>query len=1327
MALDDPRDKDAARESPDRDEEALEELLSRYVDRLNAGEMLDAEKILAEHPDDGPELVERLEAFQAVCPSPRHASALGTLGDYTLRRQIGRGGMGVVYDAWQNSLDRQVALKVLPAGIAADSRAFMRFMREAKTAAQLQHQNVVAVYGMGVEANTPYYAMEFVDGETLAHVVAKLKSAEPESPTPFGRKDGAGYFEELAHAFADAADGLQHAHAKGVIHRDIKPSNLILDRERRLRILDFGLARQEGQESLTASGDVIGTVNYMSPEQAQVKKIAVDHRTDIYSLGATLYEVLALRPPFKGKDHHDTLTQIIAREPTPLRTLNARVPRDLETIVLKCLRKEPADRYGTAEALGQDLRRFARGDAIEARPVTQLERTVHWVRRRRRLLCTAGLFAFLLGAVVWLAIRRAEGERLIDTMRKATIESRYRQAVMNAAIHLEESLGSRGTILFPGVGFVELAPAQTVMAHDTSTDDRVGLKTVIADLEEARKLLPGKADARYHMARAFLAYGDRARALTSLDALLADTPDFAPAVVLRLVLPAMHSTERQAISTVAGVQREVSPTVQDWKTLMLSAQEALGKREWEKAGEAYEVLVRQLDTMPEPYVGASLEFWLGRGKAHLAARKWNAAIADFAGAAALWPRASAPRFLLANTYYFKGERAEAERVLQDIWASSADPDEVAAGASSFFLELDDPKRATPWIERLAEDDRGNLLRAKSLSAEGNTARAIEICDTLLTKNPQSSEALKVKMRVLVDVQCYDRVAEIARAALSIWPDDGEFWSLLGWAEFYACRLSTSVEAFERSITVIGRPDDRTSLSARARSYSLNGLGWAVRRIGDLARAKEAYELALLDNPDNGAAWLGLGSLARESGDVSEFVRCHAESLVRCPLLTEAFHFLLIGYNADTAACYRPYWRPVGQAARDALDRGRKDSQLHALLALQYLNDPESLAPAAALIEAKEAAQVGRDPLLQGIVAQALVATGDRAAAILILEGLVDAASATRFHVQLLDECRRGLLPRMASVASVDWLVGRASRSSEPASNDPGTGPEGTSDSESREVREYAQGCLRQSKGAFEDAARIFGSIGTSGVLKGADLGRLTVRRTACLVAMAKPDVAERELRDLLASRNDLSDVRFLWQEWLRLQWTVLDRDCRAILDAFPTVEGGGYAADVRWLLEELSAGHALRINCGGEAYADRQNRQWGKDRFFRGGEVDFVSRPQIAGTEDATLYWSRRNFSPEADGAGYEIPLPPGTYRVRLHFCEIYYDDSRNADGIPRRKFEVYVQGMRVDGYDPVKFGYCAAHTKAAGVEVSNGLLEVTVVARRLKAPLCALEVEKVP
>ena len=474
-------------------EKQLEELLASYVDRLHRGEQLDPEQILADHPTLGQELLECLEGYVDYPRAGAGEEPLGTLGDYTLRRKVGSGGMGVVYEAWQNSLDRHVALKVLPAGVAADTKSYSRFLREAQIAAKLNHPSIVAVYGFGVESNTPYYAMEFVEGETLAQILDPLE-AEGERDAPeaavrisrifirsqeraggdelsvdekrtggekrTGDKKRSGAAEatvgpeaeawteakgalkagsegevaaqaaaaavpsptkaapvkearesigyaSLANAFADVADALHHAHSRGVIHRDIKPSNLILDRGSdaggashvRVRILDFGLARLEGQERLTASGEFLGTPIYVSPEQAQARKIPIDHRTDIYSLGATMYELLTLRPPFKGRDYQDTLSQIISKDPSAPRGFNPRVPRDLETIVLKCLRKAAQDRYGTAEALAQDLRRFARGEPIEAQPQPAWEK---WARRfwrhRGAAIAAAVMVAIALAA-----------------------------------------------------------------------------------------------------------------------------------------------------------------------------------------------------------------------------------------------------------------------------------------------------------------------------------------------------------------------------------------------------------------------------------------------------------------------------------------------------------------------------------------------------------------------------------------------------------------------------------------------------------------------------------------------------------------------------------------------------------------------------------------------------------------------------------------------------------------------------------------------------------------------------------------------------------------
>jgi hypothetical protein len=414
---------------PSRDE-SLAELLSAYLDRLNAGEAEIEAAIRREQPDFATDLIEELSTLQLVGAGARGQAALGQLGEYRLLREVGRGGMGVVYEAVQGFLDRRVALKVLPQGLAADSKAVARFLREAQVAAKLAHPNIVSIHDLGVEDKLPYFAMEFVEGETLAAALRRERERMPEAQDCF----------RLAQAFAGAAEGLQHAHARGIVHRDLKPSNLIFDRDGRLRILDFGLARLEGQESLTLSGDLVGTPLYMSPEQARARRVPIDHRSDVYSLGATLYEALARRPPFRGRDHQETLSQIIQRDPPPPRRINPRIPAELETIVLKCLMKEPRERYGSAEALAQDLRRFARGDAIEARPQSALDR---WARRawrqRLRVGAAAALALALIAAGIFFLAQRHE--------RRLRLEESYGPRVTAAVLKLHTAPWTKVSML----------------------------------------------------------------------------------------------------------------------------------------------------------------------------------------------------------------------------------------------------------------------------------------------------------------------------------------------------------------------------------------------------------------------------------------------------------------------------------------------------------------------------------------------------------------------------------------------------------------------------------------------------------------------------------------------------------------------------------------------------------------------------------------------------------------------------------------------------------------------------------------------------------------
>jgi WD40 repeat protein/serine/threonine protein kinase len=451
-------------------EALLTEATDAFMEELHGGGQPDVEEFARHYPAVADALRHVLPALRLLrvpdnVAEPGREPALGCLGDFRILREIGRGGMGVVYEAEQLSLGRRVALKVLPFASTLDPRQLQRFKNEAQAAALLHHQSIVPVYATGVDRGVHYYAMQFIEGRTLAAVIAELRAqAERESggngqtpathseaanavltgpwipkdapppsstdsrgtapgvalpptmPAPEETTPKAGisterstrspaYFRAVAQLGAQAAEALEHAHEMGIVHRDIKPANLLVDGRGQLWVTDFGLAHCQNQAGLTMSGDLVGTVRYMSPEQALAKRVIVDHRTDIYSLGVTLYELLTLEPAFNGLDRQELLRQIAFEEPTSPRRLNPAIPAELETIVLKAAEKNPLERYATAQELADDLERYLRDEPILARRISQAERLRRWCRRNPTVsgLTAALVLVFFAGfaGVVW--------------------------------------------------------------------------------------------------------------------------------------------------------------------------------------------------------------------------------------------------------------------------------------------------------------------------------------------------------------------------------------------------------------------------------------------------------------------------------------------------------------------------------------------------------------------------------------------------------------------------------------------------------------------------------------------------------------------------------------------------------------------------------------------------------------------------------------------------------------------------------------------------------------------------------------------------------------
>ena len=363
--------------------------LDAYLALLQAGERPDRQALLREHPELASAL-DCLEALEMLAPpaadKPRLAApaaggeaALDALprdfGPYELVREIGRGGMGVVYEARQKDLDRAVAMKMILAGHLASPELVRRFHAEAKAAARLRHANIVHIHEVGQLHGQDFFVMEYIEGESLAQRIA----AGPVDVTTAVRLT------------ATVARAVNHLHQQSIIHRDLKPSNILLDASGQPYVSDFGLAKIFAPGSdMTATGVITGTPSYMAPEQASGRRAEIGPATDVYSLGAILYELLTGVPPFRAESPLDTLMEVLNSDPAMPRSLNRHIPRGLELICLRCLAKEPGARYASAAALADDLDRFARGEVLEVRPPTLPQRFWSWTRRQPALASRLG-------------------------------------------------------------------------------------------------------------------------------------------------------------------------------------------------------------------------------------------------------------------------------------------------------------------------------------------------------------------------------------------------------------------------------------------------------------------------------------------------------------------------------------------------------------------------------------------------------------------------------------------------------------------------------------------------------------------------------------------------------------------------------------------------------------------------------------------------------------------------------------------------------------------------------------------------------------------------
>jgi WD40 repeat protein/serine/threonine protein kinase len=351
-------------------------------------------------------------------------------GDYELLEEIARGGMGVVYRARQPSLERIVAVKMILAGQFASKQIIQRFRGEVTAAALLQHPNIVAIHDVGIHEDQHYCSMDYVEGQNLSQLVGNR---------PLPSTNAARYVKLIAEA-------IQYAHQQGILHRDLKPSNILIDSATdQPRITDFGLAKRlDGESTLTVTGQVLGSPNFMPPEQASSDRGKVGRHSDVYGLGAILYYLLTARAPFQAESLESIITQVLQSDPVSPRILNPSVPRDLETICLKCLTKESSKRYATAEELSEELERFLQDEPIHARPVTRVERAWRWGRRNPLVasLWVALALAIIIGfaSVTW-QLRRISREESITQQNLYTADmNRVQQAWDQGNLQIAQEL-----------------------------------------------------------------------------------------------------------------------------------------------------------------------------------------------------------------------------------------------------------------------------------------------------------------------------------------------------------------------------------------------------------------------------------------------------------------------------------------------------------------------------------------------------------------------------------------------------------------------------------------------------------------------------------------------------------------------------------------------------------------------------------------------------------------------------------------------------------------------------------------------------------------------
>jgi tetratricopeptide (TPR) repeat protein len=861
----------------------LVEVLDAYMAAAQEGRAPTRDELLAEHP----ELAEDLEACLASLEFIGLASltaqpfvtdsraiepdkgepGIGDLGDFRLVKEIGRGGMGVVYEAIQRSLSRRVALKVLPFAAAMDPTQLRRFQTEALAAAQLHHTHIVPVYSVGCERGVHYYAMQFIEGQTLAQAIAERKCADEMQSAANGASTSSQatrsreYVRSAVALGIEAAEALDYAHKVGIVHRDIKPANLLLDIQGHLWITDFGLARLQDDAGLTITGDMLGTLRYMSPEQALAKRGYLDHRTDIYSLGATLYELLTLQAAIAGQDRQEVLRKIAHDEPTPPRRFNSAIPRELETILFKTMSKDVGSRYVTGQELAEDLGLFLVDRPIRAKRPGPLERGARWARRHTQMVVSFALMLLLavagltVGATL-LARKQIEVVAQRDRARKAEAEAltqrdRARKAVDEMYTDVAQKWLSQQPQLEPlqREFLLKAAEYYTEFASDSASDPAGRLGRIKAERRSAdiQKKLGKHGEAE-------LAYRG---AVNLCDALVVEFP----------TVPAYRLELAGSAASLALLLRETGHMVEADRLndRALELREGL-VAEFPGVATYREELANSHDS-----VGHGLR---ERGRIALAEQSIRRAIVIEEALVTDFPATPSYRKRLAEIYlhlgtlFFGTERSsESERA----WRRTVELQDALVADSSEISRSPTFRQGVGYVH----SNLGALLlpiRERAAEAERFLRRSVEVRETLVAEFPNAPQyradladscgnlgILLGAGRAAEASKSLRRSIELVEALVEQSPDVhgyrsklGALLSNLGDIQLHESNLKSALDSYQRAITHQRAALQANPANPRSRRYLRNHYGGVVevfrRRREHSATAQAAEDLAKV-SPD----------------------------------------------------------------------------------------------------------------------------------------------------------------------------------------------------------------------------------------------------------------------------------------------------------------------------------------------------------------------------------------------------------------------------------------------------------------------------------------------